>query len=199
MAGTSETKRKQIMTGAEKLLGARRFHEITMDDVARMAGVGKGTIYRYFRDKDALFAQVATSGYDELHDLIRGLDPGRSVRDRLEQACKLIGDFFGARRQLFRMMQTEEARLAAGTKRIRKRMFQQRYKIINALAEVIAQGVAAGELRRDIEAQVLAAVLLGMLRTRARDLQDMPEQMRSHEVILKLFFSGAVAENGRNT
>ena len=124
MAGTSETKRKQIMTGAEKLLGARRFHEITMDDVARMAGVGKGTIYRYFRDKDALFAQVATSGCDELHDLIRGLDPGRSVRDRLEQACKLIGDFFGARRQLFRMMQTEEARLAAGTKRIRKRQTQ---------------------------------------------------------------------------
>jgi AcrR family transcriptional regulator len=198
MPGTSEHKRLQIMTGAEKLLGVRRFHEITMDDVARTAGVGKGTIYRYFRDKDDLFAQVATSGYDELNDLIRGVDPSRSARERLAQACKLIGDFFAARRQLFRVMQTEEARLAAGTKGIRKRMFQQRYKIVDALAEVIRQGVEAGQIRDDIDPQVLAAVFLGMLRTRARDLQDMPEPMRSHEMILKLFFSGAVAENGRS-
>jgi AcrR family transcriptional regulator len=198
MPGTSEHKRLQIMTGAEKLLGVRRFHEITMDDVARTAGVGKGTIYRYFRDKDDLFAQVATSGYDQLHDLIRGVDPAGSVRDRLERACKLIGEFFAARRQLFRVMQTEEARLAAGTKRLRKRMFQQRYKIVDALAEVIRQGVESAQIRDDIDPRVLAAVFLGMLRTRARDLQDMPESMRSHEMILKLFLDGAVAENGRS-
>jgi len=43
----------------EKLFTSRRFHKITVDDVAQAAQVGKGTIYRYFQNKDDLFSQTA--------------------------------------------------------------------------------------------------------------------------------------------
>ena len=69
-----QSKRDQIMKAAEHLFTNRRFHEITLDQVARAAGVGKGTIYLHFADKDDLFFQVATSGFTQLCEIIeRGL------------------------------------------------------------------------------------------------------------------------------
>ena len=50
-----DNKREQILNALEQLLPGRRFHEITLDEVSRAAQVGKGTIYLYFQDKDALF------------------------------------------------------------------------------------------------------------------------------------------------
>ena len=70
-AKTRPDKRLAIMQAAESLFTSRRLHEITLDDVAREAQVGKGTIYRYFQDKDDLFFQTATQGFDELCDLLQ--------------------------------------------------------------------------------------------------------------------------------
>ncbi|RPI59812.1 MAG: TetR/AcrR family transcriptional regulator, partial [Planctomycetaceae bacterium] len=64
-------KRLQIMQAAEKLFTSRRFHEVTTDDIAKSAHVGKGTIYNYFKDKDDMFFQMATNGFDELCDLLQ--------------------------------------------------------------------------------------------------------------------------------
>ena len=53
-----ENKRELILNALEELLPGKRFHEITLDEVAKTAGVGKGTIYLYFHDKDELFAEL---------------------------------------------------------------------------------------------------------------------------------------------
>ena len=61
-----ENKRILILEALEKLLPGRRFHEITLDEVAKAAGVGKGTIYLYFKDKDALFAELVCYQLEKL-------------------------------------------------------------------------------------------------------------------------------------
>ena len=72
-------KRQSIMQTAERLFKSRRIHEITLDEVAQKAKVGKGTIYLHFQNKDDLFFQVATSGFDELCGLVREQVPTESV------------------------------------------------------------------------------------------------------------------------
>jgi len=47
-------KREIILKAVEEVIKTKRFHEVKMDDVAKQAGVGKGTIYRYFPNKDEL-------------------------------------------------------------------------------------------------------------------------------------------------
>ncbi len=46
--------RQKIVAAAKKLLETRAIQEICMDEVARTAGVGKGTVYRRFEDRAAL-------------------------------------------------------------------------------------------------------------------------------------------------
>jgi AcrR family transcriptional regulator len=187
-------KRQRIMQAAEKLFRARQFHELTLDDIAREADVGKGTLYLYFSDKNDLFFQTAVAGYDEMCELLRqNLVADAPFREDLLRACETISAFFKTRRPLFRMIQTEGDRVLGDTAGLRKRWQQRRQKLVAALAAVIAHGVDTGEVRSDLPAQVLAEYLLGLMRTRAWEMDDWPEAMRSDEVVADFFLNGAVA------
>ena len=180
------------MQAVEKLFTRRRFHEITLDDVAQAARVGKGTIYRYFQDKDDLFFQTATSGFDDLCELLRREVPENNpFVEQLISACVQISRFFNRRRQLFQMMQVEEDRMYWFKGTIRDRWTTKRKNLVAALAEIIRKGVREGKVRNDIPAEVLATFFLGMLRTRARDLANAPEVMPRNELLVDLFCRGA--------
>jgi len=185
-------KRLQIMKAAEKLFASRRFHEIVMSDVARAAKVGKGTIYQYFENKEALFFQVATSGFDELCKLLgRRVPQEAPFAEQLADAIGQITEFFEGRRQLFRMMHSEEFRLAWAGGNLREQWLTQRQKLIAAVTEIVQKGVDERAVRSDLSPELLTTVLLGMLRTRACELAVGKADWPEHSVLIDLFLNGA--------
>jgi len=187
-----QDRRRQIMQAAEKLFSSGRFHEITTDEVARAAGVGKGTMYRYFQDKEDLFFQTAMAGFDELCELLHErVAQAAPFSEQLLVACRGIVEFFEGRWELFRMMQTEEFRLALSKGAVYGRWMEHRKKLIVVLADILRRGVSEGQVRGDVPPEVLANFLLGMLRTRVRDLEGAPAASRRLELVMDLFRSGA--------
>jgi len=190
-------KRKKIMKAAEALFSRRRFHEITMDEVAVKAGVGKGTIYRYFKDKNDLFFEIALSGYDELCERIAAEGQGtKDFHARLVRACRTITEFYAKRRQLVHMMVAEERRAMWRRGKTREWWIERRRKLIAALAAILAEGRGAGELREDVALEAMAVLLLGMIRTRPRSGLMGPAPALEHEAIVDLFLNGAGASAG---
>ena len=57
-ADEDNAKRRQIMEGARATFLARGFDAASMADIAKAAGVSKGTLYVYFKDKDELFTAI---------------------------------------------------------------------------------------------------------------------------------------------
>lgn len=57
-AGQDPRKRQQIMEGARKVFHAKGFDAASMNDIARVAGVSKGTLYVYFENKEQLFLEI---------------------------------------------------------------------------------------------------------------------------------------------
>src|SRR5437879_13485868 len=51
-------KRRQIIEGARAVFLAQGFDAASMNDIARKAGVSKGTLYVYFDSKEALFVAI---------------------------------------------------------------------------------------------------------------------------------------------
>ncbi|MCK4959068.1 MAG: TetR/AcrR family transcriptional regulator [Planctomycetes bacterium] len=193
-------RKNQIMKVVEQLATNRRFHEITLDEVAAAAGVGKGTIYRYFGDKNELFFQVATSGFDELCELLEQIVPAdRDFPEKLSTVCQEIGRFFATRRQLLQMMQNEAGRIFWAKGRIRERWMAKREKLFAAVGEVLDEGVRAKIVRSDVSTEVLATFLLGMLRTMARDLYNADDPEEQYKLLLELFLRGAGRLNGEIT
>ncbi|MGA2265054.1 MAG: TetR/AcrR family transcriptional regulator [Phycisphaerae bacterium] len=194
---TNSDKRQQIMQAAERLFLGKRFHEVTTDEVAREAHVGKGTIYRHFKTKDELFFETAHNGFDELCDLIRRrVPPTAPFAQQVLSTCVAISGFFQKRRKLFGMMQAQDNRMAGLKGRLREKWLQKRQTLIQAVAEILSRGACQGHIRTDVPPEVLASFLLGALRTREIDLRQAPQESRRYELVVELFLRGASANGG---
>ena len=67
-------KRRQIIDGARRVFLAEGFDGASMGEIARSAGVSKGTLYVYFDSKEALFEALAHSRSSELAEVLFSLD-----------------------------------------------------------------------------------------------------------------------------
>ena len=68
-------KRRQIIDGASKVFLAQGFDAASMNDIARAAGVSKGTLYVYFDNKEELFEAIVEQECDVQAEGIFDLDP----------------------------------------------------------------------------------------------------------------------------
>jgi AcrR family transcriptional regulator len=72
--------RVRILHAARKLMRRRHLDELCMDEVAQLAGVGKGTLYRRFADRSALLLALLDEDERELQDaVLRGFDLARQA------------------------------------------------------------------------------------------------------------------------
>src|SRR5208283_4489573 len=136
-------KKQRIMQAAERLFRMRRVHEITLDEIAREADVGKGTLYLYFSDKEDLIFQAAVAGFDEMCRLLgQNAAQGVAFREALLRACEGISGFFLARRPLFRIILSEGERdMESGGTGLRQRWRERRKPMTEAVAAIVARGM----------------------------------------------------------
>ena len=186
-------KKQRIMQAAERLFRTRRFHETTLDEIAKAADVGKGTIYLYFSDKEDLIFQAAVEGFDAMCLELRLAPPeGESFRGTLLRSCETLSVFFRARRPLFRIILSEGDRdMESASGGLQQRWRGRRRTMTDAVSAILARGVATGEIRPDVPNGILAEYLLGLLRTRSWELEDWPEAQRSLAGVVDLFMNGA--------
>jgi len=78
-SGTSEG----ILRAAEELIGRDGYHNVTVDDIRRAAGVSRATFYFYFRNKLHLFLAVANRALDELYRVAGERYPDATPYERL--------------------------------------------------------------------------------------------------------------------
>jgi len=69
------TKRRQIIDGARAVFLSKGFDAASMNDIARAAGVSKGTLYVYFHDKERLFEAIVEQECASQAEGIFDLDP----------------------------------------------------------------------------------------------------------------------------
>jgi AcrR family transcriptional regulator len=157
-----EARRAQILVAALRCFSERGYHEATMDDVAREAGLSKGSLYWHFPSKGELFAGLCQAYALELFETWQEL--GRHdgpVVDLLERIGKVSlaklagqGDLLRAWAEFITHREVQE-------------LFAEIYRESRReLCEWIERGVTAGELRPlDPEsiAASLTAVIEGLL------------------------------------
>lgn len=63
-----ELRQQVIAEAAYELLSTKPYHEVTVDDIARKAGCGKGTLYLHFENKDHILTYLLCERFDELSE-----------------------------------------------------------------------------------------------------------------------------------
>jgi len=184
-------KRELILKAAEALFTARRFDQVTLEDVCEKGRVGKGTIYRYFRDKEDLYAQVVLSGLDELHNSLEHRVSRSTVPDReLLAIAEALRRSHCKRESLFRSLHSMWLRQSVGRGTLREELRARQRRIMSLVSSVISAGVERGQYRRDMAPPLAARMFLAM----AREAIRRPDAEGSHPVRVKsvvaLFLDG---------
>ena len=112
-AEKSAARREAIIAAALDEFSARGFAATRIDDVARRAGVAKGTIYLYFRDKESLFQELVRTLLSPLvGTLVDGHLADVPVQAVGEAVAELfVREIFGTRRKdVIRLIITEGPR-----------------------------------------------------------------------------------------
>lgn len=126
-----------------------------LDDIAKRAGVGPGTLYRHFPHRDALLAAVIQESVDDLHaraeELLTGDDPDAALQEWLRAAVAHAGAYSGLAASMVSSMYDEGSPLRYSCDRMHE-----------AGARLMARAQQAGSARGDYDAtdlfQVIAAV-----------------------------------------
>jgi TetR/AcrR family fatty acid metabolism transcriptional regulator len=154
-----------MLDTAARLFGARRFHEVRMDDVAAEAGVSKGTLYRYFHDKDEMYLALLARASDQLVRLLRErVAEADGARASLVAIVESVITFFDAQPHLFDLIQRAEALQGPGEAFPWQPVRDEGVRLVG---EVFRDGQTRGEfVVRDPE--LAALMLLGGIRAVVR-------------------------------
>lgn len=97
---------KALLQAAELVFAERGFHDASIADITHAAGVGAGTLYLYFPDKDVLFRAVVDGLQKELRNHLRDSIPCGGTRlERENQGLRSFLNFSRMRPRLFRILQ----------------------------------------------------------------------------------------------
>lgn len=110
MRTKSSLQAEKILVAAARLFATQRFHEVRMEDLAAAAEVGKGTLYRYFKDKEELYLALLDRAAAGLAARLQEeTEDARGPRGRLENVVAAILGFFDENPYLFDLIQHAEA------------------------------------------------------------------------------------------
>jgi AcrR family transcriptional regulator len=184
----TEEKSQAIVDAAERVFLAREFHEVSVDDVAAEARAGKGTIYRYFPTKEALFFVSVLHGLERLHgSLVSMLEGEASPHRRLCVIATEVLRFAWNRRDLLTTLHRDERLFA----RRGAEFMERRRRIVALVADSVASGIAGGDFR-PVDPTTGAETFLGVLRglNLYRGSRQTPEELA--RAALDLFVNGIV-------
>lgn len=161
-----EERRRALAVAATEVFAEKGYAGARIVDVAERAGVGKGTVYEYFRSKEELFFAVFELMCHEEHarlGAVMGQDApaverlGSLVRSLVADAVGQV-ELYGVTFELWSGCSHE-----VYGERLRT-AFADLYRDFRGhLAELIREGQAAGEIRAGLDPQGLAAAVVGAI------------------------------------
>jgi AcrR family transcriptional regulator len=151
-------RREQLLQVARTVFARRGFHTVTMDDVAREAGVTKPILYDHFPSKRDLYRGLLEGDLAALKEKIRhALESSRGNRERIRASFQAYFDFVDEEGEGFRLLMQE----AAGAEReFRDLIADFREGVLAEVTELILRE-SQGRLDRR-EAEDVALGLIGM-------------------------------------
>jgi AcrR family transcriptional regulator len=160
-------RREAILEAALDEFSARGFAAARLEDVAKRAGVAKGTIYLHFKDKEALFEElVRTAIVPLVARMAPPAQPLGSVREALERfASTFIQEIATTRRgDLVRLIVSEGPRFPAIADFYYREVVSRGLAAMRGLIEL---GIARGEIRltalKDYPQIVVAPAMIAVI------------------------------------
>lgn len=192
--GDADSTKRAILRRAWVLFNQQSYSSLSMDDLARGAGVTKATLYYHFGAKAELFMATVEIKIDELVAATQTLreDQAATTRQRL---ARLIGLWYGDASDEYNAAMMDEAIVHLPVAQ-QEAIHQALERFNEPLIAIMAAGVAAGELRPHDPRLLMFAFqqLFTDIDYRLLGAETPAQHFAAQQALLDLFMGGASAD-----
>ncbi len=101
-------RRQDIFRAAEAVFATKNYHQASIEEIARAAEYGTGTVYLYFKDKEALYVELFEEKVGALYDHVRRrVGEEEDPVEALRHLIKARMEFFDQNRSFFQIYMRE--------------------------------------------------------------------------------------------
>lgn len=161
-------KKDQIIGSAVKVFAKKGFAKTTINDIANAAGIGKGTIYEYFSNKEEIINQsyryfMCAMELDFQEILIREITGKEKLIRILEGFSQLMNSETLELVELMLDFWAEGIRTKNSEGILKEEMNKFYHSYREILADVIIEGMGDGSLKKNINPRSVASMIIGTL------------------------------------
>jgi AcrR family transcriptional regulator len=144
-----DQKKAEIAHKALYAFAFEGYHKTSLGAIARMCGIGRTTIYEYFRDKDEIFTYALNHSFDLLQPDFRQTlqQPGLTSLERIAAILRAILTLFYQDKRALLVLVEHSLRLLRENREEAGRLRDRMRGLQGLLESLLREGVEAGELR----------------------------------------------------
>jgi AcrR family transcriptional regulator len=146
---------RQLLIEAAKAAFAEVGLTVSLEEIARRAAVGIGTLYRHFPTREAVVEAVYRREVEQLAEAVPHLLKGSSPGEALHKWMHLFIDYIATKRLIAPSLGATTSRSSA--------LYATSADLINgAIATLVKRAIANGEVRKDADPSDLLRAMIGV-------------------------------------
>lgn len=155
----SEFRCAEILDAARGLFARKGYQAATMDDIAAATGVGKGTLYLYYRSKRDIYLAALEHGLRAVRDLTAAaVDAAPTLEEKIRAFVLTKFRFFDERRDFYRIYHAEFGNVVAHPSCLPSDVKQLYLEQVQQLERAIQVALDEGSIRHVDPAQTAFAI-----------------------------------------
>lgn len=191
MVDTEKQDKKRMLLNAAAVVFSRDgYYKAKVEDIAKYAGVGKGTVYEYFDSKKELFKDMVKGSLEEYEVLIRKeTDSVNSCDKKLEKLIEANIKFASNYRDLAKIVSSDPGGIGEESKRW---LINERISMIKFTEDIVLCGIEDGTFR-EVDPYFTSVAFLGVLGSVIGKLLFDDEPFQHDEVknkLMDIFLNG---------
>lgn len=155
-----EKKKKDILAASVQVFAEKGFHATGIADIARKLGMGHGTFYRYFKNKEDIFHSAVTEILKEIVNIAINENPNGATsleeyKEQLHRIGEKLFELFSEEDSMARILFFESQGVPASQKNISNSM-----DIFDEYTSAyLKNGIKKGFLRKDVDIGITARAI----------------------------------------
>ena len=159
----AEQRKRQILECAKKIFSAKGYYQTQISDIQHAAGVARGTIYQYFKNKDDIFATLLENFYHDWKNILtrkadQSSDAYSSGFGVFRFKIKKTFDFFADNPDYCRILLRVGLGIGDNFDRIISRFDNQMVELIN---DYLNSGIKLGRVKKNTDVELITNLISG--------------------------------------
>lgn len=155
--------RERMLTAAEELFQQKGFEATTIDDISKVSGYSRRTLYTYFVNKEDFLRQIVRKGLEQLDGALEAALRRETFEERYFAACEAVLRYLRDCPQSAKQVRQVQPEKLDGGNRTVQEILTLGQQINGRLSEMIRQGQKEGSVRETLHPERCVVVLWSAL------------------------------------